>query len=56
MGRQAITNKGLFDHLFKFTFSHFKQNYTNFYTLFHLHVFQKTLKNFKQQFSNSLTK
>ena len=31
--------------LLKLTFSHFKQHYTHFHTLFHPHVFQKTKKN-----------
>ena len=29
---------------FKHTFSHFKQHYTHFHTLFYPHVFQKTTK------------
>ena len=33
---------------FKLTFSHFKQYYTYFYTLFHPHVFQKSTNNNSQ--------
>ena len=32
----------------KLTFSHFKQRYTYFHTLFHPHIFQKTLNNSSQ--------
>ena len=33
---------------FKLIFSHFKQHYIHFYTLFHLHVFQKITNNNSQ--------
>ena len=33
---------------FKLIFSVFKQPYTRFHTLFHLHVFQKTTNNITQ--------
>ena len=33
---------------FKLTFLHFKQHYTHFYIIFHLHVFQKITNNNSQ--------
>ena len=40
-----IELSGCLVHVFKYMFSVFKQHYTHFHTLFHLHVFPKSTNN-----------
>ena len=51
IGKQLLKEKNLRTCLvseFKLTFSHFKQHYLHFHTLFYPHIFQKTINNNSQ--------